>query len=178
LEHNIHFVEAKSLCAHVGLGNVIYESGQQLGDLRLSVVCFRNDAIVGNIVREPNIKAHIVYKDKNGAEITDVPRSVWLGQTGESTIFERGQRKCMIVLLLSNQGTLKKLWNESYTTAHSWMAGGPSFRIRDEAMSREVSSCEISLLTVKTCLLRAVFDVKQGEIGQLPNLVLNSISGS
>jgi hypothetical protein len=175
---NIRFVEAKSVTAHAGMpgGNILYESPQSLGDYQVSVVCFRNDAIPGQKIHEPSIKTHIVYRDKDGKEITDAPRGVWLGLSGESTIFESGQKKCTIVFLLSNQGTLKKLWNESYHSPNSWMSGGPLFRIRDEGIPEEVASVEINLLSHSSCLLRASFDVKTSEADKLPTLVLSSIS--
>jgi len=171
---NIHFVEAKSVRAHVGAGDrLIYESPEGLGDFPVAIVCFRNEAIVGQSLQEPKIKTHIVYKDKNGEEITDAPRGVWLGLYGEATVFETGKKRCLIVLLLGSQGTLRKIWNESYNTRQSWMAGGPGFRIRDAEISGDVASIEVNLLVRDECLLRQVFNVSSGDHSQLPNLVLS-----
>jgi hypothetical protein len=175
---NIRFVETKSVKSHIAMpgGNILYESPQGLGDFYVSVVCFRNEAIPGQSVQEPRIKTHIIYKDHSGNEITDAPRGVWLGLYGESTVFESGQKKCIIVFLLSNQDTLKKLGNETYTTRNSWMAGGPQFRISDEGILQEVGSVEISLLAHNSCLLRATFDVKPRDSGKLPMLTMSSVS--
>ncbi len=175
---NIHFIEPRSCMCHKGIpaGNILYESPPGLGDFDVSVVCFRNDSIPGQSLPEPSIKAHIIYKDKNGNEITDAPRGVWLGLPGESTVFESGQKKCLVIFLLSSQGTLKRLWNESYTTRNSWMSGGPHFRIRDEGIPEEVASVEINLLSHSSCLLRASFEVKRPEVDKLPTLGLSSIS--
>jgi hypothetical protein len=175
---NFQFVETRAIRAHAGLGDSrIYESPQGLGDFQVSVVCFRNDAIVGKPVRQPNLKAHIVYKNKNGQEITDVPRGVWLDHYGESILFETGKRRCLILFLLSKQGTVMKVWNDSYRTSQSWMSGGPSFRIRTEAMSENVASVEVNLLGREVCFLQAVFDVKPHDSDGLPSLSLKFISG-
>jgi pyrimidine deaminase RibD-like protein len=176
-KHNISFVEAKSVQAHRGLSDgKIYESPQALGDLQVTVACFRNEPIVGRRVQQPTLKSHIIYKDKNGEEITDASRGVWLGSYGETTVFESGKKKCLIIFLLSNQDTLKKLWNETYTTDQSWMAGGPLFRINDEGIPGDVTSVEIRLLAQDICVLRAEFKVETRISGQLPKLTLCSLS--
>ncbi len=172
---NINFVEAKSVLAHGGQGE-IYESPPGLGDFQVSVVCFRNDPLVGQGIQQPSVTAHIVYKDNGGAEVTDVPRGVWLGQYGESAVFETGKKRCLIVFLLNKQDTLMKLWNESYYSRDSWMSGGPSFRLRDAGISAKIACVEMSLIAHDACLLRATFDVTPYDCGHLPDLVLRSIS--
>jgi hypothetical protein len=176
--HNIRFVEAGVVSAHSGTGGdkIIYKSPQNLGDFNVSVACFRNEAVAGLAVKEPHLKAHIIYRGKDGNEITDVPRAVWLEEYGESILFETGKRKCIIVFLLSSQDTLLKLWNERYTTSTSWMAGGPLFRVRTERVETEVSLIEISLLSSDGCLLVAKFEVEERKHGELPELVLRSMS--
>jgi hypothetical protein len=120
---------------------------------------------------------HIVYKDVSGKEIADSPRGVWLDHYGESIEFETAKKRSVIVFLLSNQDTLKKLWNESYYHSESWMSGGmPSFRIRYEGIPGKVASVEINLLTHNTCILQAVFKVEDREEGKLPELTLERIS--
>jgi hypothetical protein len=172
---NFQFVESRAVHAHKGLEDErIYESPQGLGDFRVSVVCFRNEAVVGKTLHQPYIKAHIVYRDKKNQEITDVPRGVWLDHYGESILFETGKKRCLIVFLLSKQGTLMKPWNESYRTSHSWMSGGPSFRIRTEHLSGDVASVEVNLLGRDACFLQAIFDVATSPRGELPNLVLRA----
>ncbi len=174
---NIKFVEAQPFEAHQGIkDNLLYKSPSGLGDFRLAVVCFRNDAIVGQAVAEPELKAHIIYRDPNGNEVTDSQTGVWLGQYGEVTAFTVGHKKCLVVFLLSRQGTLMKVWNETYTTSDSWMAGGPLFRIGQEGLSDDVASVSVSLLAEDTCLLRAEFDVEERRNHDLPQLVLRSIS--
>jgi hypothetical protein len=151
---NIQFVETKAITAHAGTDDgQIHESPQALGEFQISVLCFRNEPVVGRRVQEPSVKAHIIYKGKDGEEITDAPRAVWLGHYGEEIVFETGKKRCLIVFLLSSQDTLKKLWKESYTTSESWMAGGPLFRIRDEGIRGEIASIEVSLLAGDACLL-------------------------
>ena len=176
---NIAFIESTSVTAHAGepSNSTIYESPQQLGDCQISVLRFRNEAIVGQTVEQPSLTCHIVYKDKNGKEIADVPRAVWLDHYGESVVFDTGKRRSIAVFLLSNQGTLKKLWNESYFTSTSWMSGGPSYRIRHDGIRGDIASVEISLLSDASCVLRATFNLEGREEGRLPDLRLASISG-
>jgi len=178
LRHNIKFVETGTASVHSGTNgdNTIYRSPQNLGDFLVSVACFRNEAVVGLNVHQPRLKAHIIYRDKEGNEVADVPRAVWLDHYGESVLFETGNKKCLVVFLLSNQDTLVKLWNETYTTAQSWMAGGPQFRIRKDSIIAEVASVEISLLSDEACALRAVFSAEKREIEHLPRLGLTSFS--
>jgi hypothetical protein len=175
--HNIEFIEAKSVQAHSGVKDgKIHESPQGLGEFHVGVVCFRNEPVVGKRVQEPTLKSHIIYKGKNGEEITDVPRGVWLGELGETTVFESGKKKCLIIFLLSNLDTFKKLWNEEYHSETSWMAGGPVFQIRDEGMRGDVTSVEVRLLDHNICTLQAVFEVGSRIGGGLPELILRSLS--
>lgn len=176
-KHNIRFVEAKSIQAHSGIKDgKIHESPQGLGDFQVCVVCFRNEPSIGKRVQEPTLKSHIIYKDKNGEEITDVPRGVWLGELGETTVFESGKKKCLIIFLLSNQDTLKKLWNEEYHSETSWMADGPVFQIRDEGIRADVTSVEVRLLAHDICVLSADFEVGPRIGGGLPTLMLRNLS--
>jgi hypothetical protein len=177
---NISFVQAVTTTAHADTqhGSTIYESPQGLGDFKVCVVRFRNDAIVGPIVEQPDLMCHIVYKDASGNEITDSPRGVWLDHYGESVEFETGKKRSVVVFLLSSQDTLKKIWNESYYHSDSWMNNGrPSFRIRHEGIPSKIASVEISLLTHNSCILQAVFRVEGREEDKLPTLTLISISG-
>lgn len=174
---NIKFVEGQSVEAHQGIDDGrLHNSPSGLGDFRLAVVCFRNDAIVGQAVTEPELKAHIIYRDRNGKEVTDSQAGVWLGQYGEVTAFTLGHKKCLVIFLLSRQSTLMKVWNETYTTRDNWMTGRPLFRIGQEGLSHDVASVSVSLLAEDTCLLQAEFDVEERRNNDLPKVVLRSIS--
>jgi hypothetical protein len=176
-KHNIKFIEAKSVQAHRGIEDgKIHESPQGPGEFQVCVVCFRNEPAIGKRVQEPTLKSHINYKGKNGEEINDVPRGVWLGELGETTVFESGKKKCLIIFLLSNLDAFKKLWNEEYHSETSWMAGGPVFQIRDEGMRGDVSSVEIRLLAHDICVLSADFEVGSRIGGGLPTLILRNLS--
>jgi pyrimidine deaminase RibD-like protein len=176
-KHNIRFVGAKSIQAHSGLEDgLIYESPQGLGDFPVSVVCFRNEPVVGQKVQQPTLKSQIIYKGKDGEEITDAPRGVWLGQYGEETVFESGKKKCLTIFRLSNQDTLMRLWNETYTSEYGWMADGPLFQIHHEGIPGEVASVEVRLLDDDTCVLHADFEVKKRRTKELPELLLRSLS--
>ena len=94
----------------------------------------------------------------------------------ETTVFESGKKKCLIIFLLSNLDTFKKLWNEEYHSETSWMAGGPVFQIRDEGMRGDVASVEVRLLDHNICILQAVFEVGSRIGGGLPELILRSLS--
>ena len=179
-KHNIKFVGARAVGAHAGTkgNNTIYESPQDdLSDFKVFVACFRNEAVVGLNVHQPELKAHIIFKDKDGNEITDVPRAVWLDHYGESVPFGPGQKKCLIIFLLGDQKARIKLWNESYRTDHSWMSGGgPHFRIRNESIATGVAFVEVNLLSHDTCVVLASFVVEERETENLPRLVLTSVS--
>lgn len=175
-KNNIKFVEAKSVQAHSGLKDgKIHESPHEPGDFKISVACFRNEPVVGQRVQQPTLKSHIIYKDKNGEEITDVPRGVWLGELGETTVFESGKKKCLIIFLLSKQDTFKKLWNEEYHSETSWMAGGPVFQIKNEGIRGDVTSVEVRLMERDICVLQADFEVGQRIGGGLPKLILRNL---
>jgi hypothetical protein len=171
-KYNLRFVDTKPVQAHVGKDDKIFESPHELGEFQVSIVCFRNEPVVGKRVQEPVLKSHIIYKDENGKEITDTPRGVWLGEYGETTHFELGKKKCLIIFLLSKQNTLIKLWNETYTTEHSWMANGPLFRIGHEGIADDVTSVEVRLLAYDICVLSAEFEVVPRNGGGLPKLIL------
>jgi len=175
-KHNIHFLEAKSVKAHSGLNDGrIYESAQGLGDFAVSIVCFRNDPIIGQSVQQPRLKAHIIYKDKNGQEITDVSRGVWVNHYGEAVRFETAQRKCLIVLLFSSQGTWMKVWNEAHTPPRHFRTR-EIFLVRSEGISQNIASIEIELLTEDVCVAHAEFDLSTNAAGQLPTLTRRSFS--
>ena len=171
-EHNIRFVEAKCLQAHHGqTDDQIYESPQALGDFQVSVVCL-NQPVLGPSVKQPRLTAHIIYKGKNGEDLPRCDQGRVAGRIWGHHCFWIGQRKCLIVFLLTNQNTLKKLWNETYTTETSWMANGPLFRMGYEGIRGDITSITIDLLAHDTCVVRAVFEVKARREGELPMLVL------
>lgn len=186
-KHNIHFVEIRSLSAHYAIGGgELYESPPGDGGLRrppfvrpedflVAIVCFRNDAIVGQDLRRPTLTAHIMYKDESGSELTDAPRGVWLGERGAATAFIAGEKRCLVVFGLTKQNTLSKFWNETYTTSQSW-SHGPSLRIRDGEIPETLSSIEVRLLERDTCLVHAVLEVKRRSKNKLPELKLASFS--
>jgi hypothetical protein len=177
-KYNLRFVEAKSVQAHADQDVRIHESAQGLGDFLVSVVCFRNEPVVGKQVQEPMLKSHVTYKDKNGEEIADAPRGVWLGEYGETTHFELGKKKCLIIFVLSKQHTLIKVWNETYTTETSWMANGPLFRIGHDGLPGNVSSVEVRLMAHDICVLHVEFEVGSGIDGGPPKLILRNPSAA
>src|SRR5215469_1132615 len=134
---NLRFVETKSVQIHAGNGE-FFESPQGLGDYRVTVACFRNEAIVGETLKQPDVKAHIIFRDLAGTEFGDVSSGVWLQVYKDAAPFTVGTKRCVILFLLTNQGTLKRLWKEAYVTEHSWM-GGPSFRVRDEVIVARIA---------------------------------------
>ena len=174
-EPNIRFIESKAVDIYEAEGK-FSKTQDGLGDLRVTVVCFRNEGILGREVREPDIKAHVIYKDVNGNEIADVPRAVWLQEYKGHTPFNTGEKKCLILFLLTKQGTLKRLWKEAYFHEHSWMSGGPSFRVGDERIPAQVATVEISLLSESggKCLKYLTFQAESYSEGELPRLVLKA----
>ncbi|MBZ5723147.1 MAG: hypothetical protein LAO03_22640 [Acidobacteriia bacterium] len=164
---NIHFIEATVADIRPGL---------DLGDFTAAVACFRNERIVGQKIEQPTVRAQIIYKDHHGNEFTDVSNGVWTEDPLISPLFATGERKCLILFLLSNQGRLKKLWKEAYTTSHSWMSGGSSIRIRDEDVKGKIAVVEVRLLNDHTDigLLDTLFDVEDYQSGELPSFKLHT----
>ncbi len=172
---NIKFVEAKSTSIHSADGK-LYESPQGLGDFRVAVACFRNDGIVGQTVQQPHVTAHLIYKDFAGHEIANVDRGVWLQEYKDAVHLTMGAKRGVIIMLLTNQGTLKRLQKESYMTEHSWMSGGPSFRVVDDIIPEGVATIEVNLLDVDKgeCLTRVKLRVDDSRDQGLPRLALVS----
>jgi len=175
---NLRFVETKSVQIHAGNGE-FFESPQGLGDYRVTVACFRNEAIVGETLKQPDVKAHIIFRDLAGTEFGDVSSGVWLQVYKDAAPFTVGTKRCVILFLLTNQGTLKRLWKEAYVTEHSWM-GGPSFRVRDEVIVARIATVEINLLEASTgrCIMQANLSAEECIDGELPTLVLKEISSA
>jgi len=172
---NIHFVGARVIDAYyVDDDDTFYETQDKVGDHRLAIACFRNDGIVGQRIQQPEVKAHIIYRDSEGQEITDVPRGAWMETAKDHVEFAIGKKSCLILFLLSNQGTLQKLWRESYFHEHSWMSGGPSYRLNYAAISGKIASIEILLLSEASgaAILQTIFDVEDYKEGELPKLTV------
>ena len=172
---NIKFVESRPVEVHAG-GGEFYESPQGLGDHRVVVACFRNDGIVGQEVDQPHVRGQIIFRDSEGREIADVAKGVWLQEYKDAVYFPVGAKQCLILLLLTRQGTLKRLWKYTYTTEHSWM-GGPSFAVGDAVISERIAMVEINLLesTTGTCVMQVLLGTEESEDGQLPRLALKSV---
>ena len=136
------------------------------------VACFRNDAIAEQRVQQPIVKAHIIYKDVHGREITDVSNGVWLNECKGETTFTIGENRSLILFHFGRQGMLITPWKESYTHAQSWMNDGlPSLRIRDRAITGDIDRIEIRLLSessgscIKQIVLKA--EVRLNEVPTL-----------
>ena len=172
---NIKFVDARDADVYHSPDTIFHETQRGLGDFKVAIVCFRNEGIEGQRIASVDVRAHVIYRDAAGQEITDIPSAVWLEEYKGHTDFTLGTKKCLIVFLLTNQGTLKKLWKEAYTHEQSWMGGGePSYRVRDEAIRGQVATVEIQLLSELTniCALKRVFEAGTYENGVLPKLTI------
>lgn len=172
---NIRFVGARCTDAYNSDDTVFHETQRGLGDFKLAIVCFRNEAIVGQRIPSVAVRAHVIYRDGDSQEITDIPSGVWLGEYKGHVDFTLGAKKGLIVFFLTNQRTLKKLWKEEYRHAQSWMNDGlPSYRVRDEPIHGQVATVEIQLLSESTdiCVLGEVFEVGPYEDGALPTLTI------
>ena len=147
LKPNIRFVGVNNVEGWMS-GDTVY--GIPVGKARVfqtTLLCFRNEASKGVTPKQPSVNAHIVYKDSQGNEITDLNHGVWVQEDNDYTNFTTGDKKCLVVLGWDEQtGTLRKLWKEEYHTRDSWMAGGPLFRIRDEEVPGEIETVAIQLL--------------------------------
>ena len=169
LEPNIRFVEAKVIPATTGSGNTFHEAQARSGGFYVGIACFRNDGIVGKRLRQPHVKAHIVFRDAEGLEITDVPRAVWMDNSRDYVEFAIGHKRCLILFLLTEEGTLKRLWSERFFHEQSWMNRGPSFRQRDDVISEKIASIKVDLVSESTTIFQAILDVNWPD-GQHPKL--------
>ena len=170
---NIKFVETRDADVYPSDDTLFHETQCGLGEFKVTIVCFRNEGVEGQRVPSVDVRAHVIYRDAAGQEITDVPSGVWLEEYKGHTGFTLGTKKCLILFLLTDQGTLKKLWKEAYRHAQSWMSGLPSYRVRDEAIHGQVATLEIQLLSEFTdiCVLKKVFEIGEYEDGVLPKLI-------
>jgi len=60
------------------------------------VAKFRNDVQGQGNIREPYIRAQIIYRSNSGNELTDVPAAIWLNERRRYTKFTSGDTKAFI----------------------------------------------------------------------------------
>lgn len=144
---NIHFVEIKNVESSITQGKLFGMPIPAEKTLQATLVCFRNEALKGVTPKQPSVNAHVIYRDSQGNEMTDLNRGVWIQEREDFTKFTTGDKKCLVVLVLDEKtGALRKAWKEEYHTQNSWMAGGPLFRITDEEVPGEIETIDIQLL--------------------------------
>lgn len=102
---NIKFVETRETDIYHSDDTVFHETQRGLGDSKVTIVCFRNDGIEGQRVPGVDVRAHAIYRDADGQEITDMPSGVWLEEYKGHADFTPGIKRCLIVFFLTNQGT-------------------------------------------------------------------------
>jgi hypothetical protein len=176
---NIRFVEIKTVdgtfsraIAH-RLPLVIRETTPAL------LVCFRNEAIAGQTLKQPQVNAHIIFKGVNGEELTDLFHGAWADEREDYTTFQTGQKRCLVVAALSEERLLK-IWKKEYHTDTSWMASGPLFEIQTEPIFGTIATIVIQLLEHwnGTCIREFLFEVEPAVKGTLlPNLRPKKESG-
>jgi hypothetical protein len=94
------------------------------------ILCLRNQSLQGKTLKQPQVNAHIVYRNFKKNEIGSLSHGVWIEEREDYTTLSIGDTKCL-VLLTQRKGTMCMLWQEPYYTNGNWMGGGTSFRVRD-----------------------------------------------
>ncbi len=172
-QSNIQFVETKTVdgtfsrtIAHM-LPVTIKETTRGL------LVCLRNEAGPGQTPKQPQVDAHIVYKDADGRELTDLFHGAWVNEHDDYSTFQTSQKRCLVVAALTD-GKLLKIWKTQYHTDTSWMAGGSLFEIQTEQIPGTIATIVIQLLDhwKGTFIKEFVLDVESLVDGQLPQLKL------
>jgi len=150
-ESNIKCIEIKNVGVSC-LDGCFHQASP--GDVSVSLACFRNDPTGQTAVAEPSLRAHVIYRDSSGNEVSDLPMGVWLDQPSEIAEFRLGDKKCLIILLF-NPRTKKrmKVWNELQQASF-----GTFVQIRDEELPGSIASIEVNLLAAHkgACLVHTV----------------------
>jgi hypothetical protein len=169
---NIKFVGAQTLEGSLSQGRFLGMPFSGNGPLLLTTVCFRNEAIIDQTPKQPQVNAHLIYRDSKQREITDASHVAWIEERKDRAAFDVGKKKCLLVFLRDPQGLLAKAWIEEYHSEHSWM-GGPSYRHRFASIPQEeVAAILIQLLDFWTgaCLAEFAFDVEWDIETKIPTL--------
>lgn len=106
------------------------------------VACLRNDSMYG---QRSDFAAHIVYKDENGNEVTDVGRGIWLSRISSTTVrFPTGITQRLAIFLSNGSGLLKPVAARHRVA----LAGRPIVlsEITEEKFKQQIASVEIRLL--------------------------------
>lgn len=133
------------------------------------VAKFRNDVQgLGNI-REPYIRAQIIYRNNAGDEITDVPAAIWLEERRRYTQFTSGDTKALILLTATADRGICKLWKEHRNTQY-----GSTIELRAEEIAGIVEGIEVRLIVENggACLGVFFFDVVKWNDRILPIVAL------
>jgi hypothetical protein len=167
-QSNIKCVGAKNIWASQDVSRLSYFEASP-GEYRLSVVCFRNEAAENREVSEPYVRAHVIYRDSTGSEITDLARGVWLDERSDVIQLGLGERKCVIVLLRGARNSLLKIWKE-----HQVAEWGENLLPRDEQIPIKPASIEVQLISgdTGTLLIRAIIEVGEVRDSGLPDVSL------
>ena len=172
---NIRFIETRSI--HVSESHGVLNGSSQLGDSEACVVCFRNETILGQPAQQPNVRAHIIFRDSDGSEITDASAGVWLGAGKTVVQFTSGDKRCLVIFILGTNGRLFRAWAEKTKVP---VAGRPRtvWETSHSELSKPITAVEVHLLAdwSGTGLFRVVFDVEPYVNRHLPKLTLRSAS--
>jgi hypothetical protein len=138
-ENNILFVGIKAFDARFEDSDVFMEGGT----CRVVAGSFRNQAIVGKPVRTlQSIRAHVIYRDRNNAEILSVPSACLLNHKDGVADLSVGQT-IHVILAAYNSVSWASVWNQDATSRDAWKQ---STSMRDNALNSGPMSAEIHLI--------------------------------
>ena len=133
------------------------------------VAKFRNDVQGQGNIREPYIRAQIIYRTNSGDELTDVPAAIWLEEHRRYTKFTSGDTKALILLAANADRKICKLWKE-----HRNREYGSTIELRSDEIAGIVESIEVRLIVENGggCLRVYFFDVVEWNDRLLPIVAL------
>jgi hypothetical protein len=172
---NIKLIEIKTVKCSISGGNIYSIPGLGGGRFPTVILCLRNESLQRKILKQPQVNAHIVYRDFKRNEIGSLSHGVWIEEQKDYTTLSIGATKCL-VLLTQMKGTIYNMvWQEPYYTNESWMGDGPSFRVRDREIDGAPYTVIVELLDhwKGTRIKRFVLRMGKGATG-LPTLKAQS----
>jgi hypothetical protein len=133
------------------------------------VAKFRNNVQGQGNIREPHIRAQIIYRNNAGDEITDVPAAIWLEERRRYTKFTSGDTKALILLAVTADRKVCELWKEHRNRQYS-----STIELRSDEIVGIAEGIEVRLILENGggCLGVYFFDVVEWNHRVLPIVAL------
>jgi hypothetical protein len=77
-----------------------------------ALACFRNEPRGDATIPDAyNVRAQVLYRDQNDTEIDDIPSACWIDEGSTSVSLPLGTTKCLILMLMLEDGRIRVPWN-------------------------------------------------------------------